>query len=138
MLSYGAVGVWVGTRFVASEEAGCSQMHKENVVSAAFEDTLRTLVVSGRPLRVRMNDYIKSWEVDRPEEVRRLCDSGVVPLQKDMDDEKDVDVPFLMGQVAGYIKKIQPAREIMQEMVDECIEVLRNQQSYIGSRSSRL
>ena len=138
MLSYGAVGVWVGTRFVASKEAGCSQMHKESVVSAAFEDTLRTLVVSGRPLRVRMNDYIKSWEVDRPEEVRKLCDSGVVPLQKDMDDEKDVDIPFLMGQVAGYIDKIQPAKEIMEEMVAECVDILRNQQSYIGGRSSRL
>jgi NAD(P)H-dependent flavin oxidoreductase YrpB (nitropropane dioxygenase family) len=65
-------------------------MHKEAVVSAEFEDTLRTLVVSGRPLRVRMNDYIKSWEVDRPDEVRKLCDSGVVPLQKDMDDDKEV------------------------------------------------
>ena len=138
MLSYGAVGVWVGTRFVASKEAGCSQMHKESVVSAAFEDTLRTLVVSGRPLRVRMNDYIKSWEVDRPEEVRKLCDSGVVPLQKDMDDEKDVDIPFLMGQVAGYIDKIQPAKEIMEEMVAECVDILRNHQSYIGGRSSRL
>jgi NAD(P)H-dependent flavin oxidoreductase YrpB (nitropropane dioxygenase family) len=138
MLSYGAVGVWVGTRFVASKEAGCSQMHKESVVSAAFEDTVRTLVVSGRPLRVRMNDYIKSWEVDRPDEVRRLCDSGVVPLQKDMDDDKDVDVPFLMGQVAGIIDKIQPAKEIMEEMVAECVEVLRNQQTYIGGRSSRL
>ena len=138
-LSYGAVGVWVGTRFVASEEAGCSQMHKESVVSASFEDTLRTLVVSGRPLRVRMNDYIKSWEVDRPEEVKKLCDSGVVPLQKDMDEEKEVDVPFLMGQVAGSIEKIQPAKEIVEEMVSECIEVLRNQQSYIGAgRSSRL
>ena len=139
MLSYGAVGVWVGTRFVASKEAGCSQMHKEAVVSAAFEDTLRTLVVSGRPLRVRMNDYIKSWEVERPEEVKRLCESGVVPLQKDMDEEKDVDIPFLMGQVAGVIDKIQPAKEIMEEMVQECIDILRNQQSYIGaSRTSRL
>ena len=139
MLSYGAVGVWVGTRFVASKEAGCSQMHKEAVVSAAFEDTLRTLVVSGRPLRVRMNDYIKSWEVERPEEVKKLCESGVVPLQKDMNEEKDVDIPFLMGQVAGVIDKIQPAKEIMEEMVQECIDILRNQQSYIGaSRTSRL
>ena len=138
MLSYGAVGVWVGTRFVASEEAGCSRLHKESVASAAFEDTLRTLVVSGRPLRVRMNDYIKSWEVDRPEEVKRLCESGVVPLQHDMDNDKDVDIPFLMGQVAGYIDKVQPAKEIMQEMVAECIEVLQGQQSYIGARSSKL
>lgn len=55
-LMQGASGVWVGTRFVASEEAGCSRIHKEEVVSARFEDTIRTLVVSGRPLRVKMND----------------------------------------------------------------------------------
>jgi NAD(P)H-dependent flavin oxidoreductase YrpB (nitropropane dioxygenase family) len=137
-LSYGAVGVWVGTRFVASKEAGCSQMHKESVVSAAFEDTVRTLVVSGRPLRVRMNDYIKSWDIDRPDEVKRLCDSGVVPIQKDMDEEKDIDMPFLMGQVAGVIDKIQPAKEIVEQMVSECVDVLRNQQSFMSAGRSRL
>lgn len=139
MLSYGSAGVWVGTRFVASEEAGCSQMHKEAVCSASFEDTLRTLVVSGRPLRVRMNDYIKSWEVDRPDEVRKLCDSGIVPLQKDMDEEKEVDIPFLMGQVAATIGEIKPAKVILDEMVSECVEILRSQQSYIGGgKTSRL
>ena len=133
MLSFGAVGAWVGTRFVASEEAGCSKLHKEAVVSAAFEDTLRTLVVSGRPLRVRMNDYIRSWEVDRPEEVKKLCDSGVVPMQKDMDDDKDVDIPFLMGQVAGVIKDIKPAKQILEDMVNECVDVMRIQQGYLGN-----
>jgi NAD(P)H-dependent flavin oxidoreductase YrpB (nitropropane dioxygenase family) len=139
MLSFGAVGAWVGTRFVASEEAGCSKLHKEAVVTASFEDTLRTLVVSGRPLRVRMNDYIKSWEVDRPEEVKKLCDQGIVPLAHDMDNDKEVDIPFLMGQVAGVIQKVQPAREIVEEMVTECVEVLRTQQAYLGeARSSKL
>lgn len=138
MLSFGAVGAWVGTRFVASEEAGCSRLHKEAVVSAEFEDTLRTLVVSGRPLRVRMNDYIKSWEIDRPAEVKRLTDSGVVPLAHDMDNDEEVDIPFLMGQVAGVIKDIKPAKEIMQDMVVECVNVLRNQQTYLIARHSKL
>ncbi|KAK5107449.1 hypothetical protein LTR62_001247 [Meristemomyces frigidus] len=139
MLSFGAVGAWVGTRFVASEEAGCSQQHKEAVVTATFEDTMRTLVVSGRPLRVRINDYIRSWEVERPGEVKALTESGVVPLQKDMDDDKEVDIPFLMGQVAGEIKAIQPAKTIMEEMVSECVEILQSQQSYISpGRLSKL
>ncbi|KAK0263480.1 hypothetical protein B0A54_00838 [Friedmanniomyces endolithicus] len=139
MLSFGAVGAWVGTRFVASEEAGCSAQHKEAVVTAAFEDTLRTLVVSGRPLRVRMNDYIRSWEVERPQEVKELCESGVVPLQRDMDEDREVDIPFLMGQVAGVIDRVEPAGVIMRDMVAECVDVLRNQQSFIGAgRSSKL
>jgi len=33
-LAYGAAGVWVGTRFVASVEAGAPKAHKEAVLSA--------------------------------------------------------------------------------------------------------
>ncbi|KAF2740421.1 2-nitropropane dioxygenase [Polyplosphaeria fusca] len=136
-LMQGAQGVWVGTRFVASVEAGCSQMHKENVVSAEFADTLRTLVVSGRPLRVRMNEYIAEWE-SRPQDIKKLTDAGVVPLAKDMDDGKDVDIPFLMGQVAGVIKDIQPAKEIVDEMVQEAVAMLKVGQTYIAGANSKL
>jgi len=133
-LMQGAQGVWVGTRFVASTEAGCSKLHKESVVTASFSDTLRTLVVSGRPLRVRMNDYIQGWE-NKPQEIKELTDKGIVPLMKDMQDEKDVDIPFLMGQVAGVIKDIKPAKQIVDDMVSEAIEMLRQGQSYIGKES---
>ncbi|OCK84159.1 2-nitropropane dioxygenase [Lepidopterella palustris CBS 459.81] len=133
-LMQGAVGVWVGTRFVASTEAGCSQLHKESVVSAGFTDTLRTLVVTGRPLRVRMNDYIQNWE-SKPEEIKRLTDQGIVPITQDMDDGKDVDRPFLMGQVAGVVQDIKPAKEIVDEMVAEAVDMLKLGQTYIGRES---
>lgn len=133
-LMQGAQGVWVGTRFVASTEAGCSQMHKEHVVSADFTDTGRTLVVSGRPLRVRYNDYIKEWH-EREGEIKKLTEQGIVPLAKDMDDGKDVDIPFLMGQVAGVIGEIKPAKDIVQDMVAEAVDMLRLGQTYIGSGS---
>ncbi|KAJ9659219.1 hypothetical protein H2201_007483 [Coniosporium apollinis] len=133
-LMQGAQGVWVGTRFVASTEAGCSKLHKEAVVSADFSDTLRTLVVSGRPLRVRMNEYIKRWE-DRPEDIKRLTEQGVVPLAQDMDEGKDVDIPFLMGQVAGVISEVKPAKEIVEEMVKEAVDMLKLGQSYLKKGS---
>lgn len=136
-LMQGAQGVWVGTRFVASTEAGCSQQHKENVVSATYTDTGRTLVISGRPLRVKYNDYIRDWE-SRPEEIKKLTESGIVPLAKDMDDGKDVDIPFLMGQVAGEIKDIKPAKQIVDEMVREAVDMLKLGQTYITVGSSKL
>jgi NAD(P)H-dependent flavin oxidoreductase YrpB (nitropropane dioxygenase family) len=136
-LMQGATGIWVGTRFVASTEAGCSQAHKEAVVSAGFDDTLRTLVVSGRPLRVKMNEYIRGWEA-QPEKIKALTEKGVVPIQKDFDDGVDVDIPFLMGQVAGVIKDIKPAGQIVQEMVDEAVDMLRTGQGYLTETKSRL
>jgi NAD(P)H-dependent flavin oxidoreductase YrpB (nitropropane dioxygenase family) len=133
-LMQGAQGVWVGTRFVASTEAGCSRQHKEAVVTAGFSDTLRTLVVSGRPLRVRMNEYIQGWE-DRPEQIKALTDRGIVPMMKDMEDDKDVDLPFLMGQVSGIISDIKPAKEIVEDMVTEAVKMLELGQTYVGKRS---
>ncbi len=52
----------VGTRFVASEEAGCSRAHKEAIVEAGWGDTMRTLVVLWRLLRVGRKGYGAGWE----------------------------------------------------------------------------
>lgn len=136
-LMMGAVGVWVGTRFVASEEAGCSQGHKEAVVSAGWGDTVRTLVISGRPLRVRSNDYIKNWE-GRGEEVRDLVEKGVVPMEHDMEEDRDVDFPYLMGVVAASINNIKPAKEIVDGMVRETVDCLRVGGGYVGGKKSKL
>lgn len=136
-LMMGAVGVWVGTRFVASKEAGCSQGHKEAVVSAGLGDTVRTLVISGRPLRVRSNGYIKNWE-GRGEEVRDLVEKGVVPMEHDMEEDRDVDFPYLMGVVAASINNIKPAKEIVDGMVREAVDCLRVGGGYVGGKKSKL
>ena len=136
-LMQGATGVWVGTRFVASAEASCSDEHKQAVVSCGLDDTETTLVISGRPLRMRTNEYIRGWHA-RPEEVRELCGKGVVPLEKDLEDGNDVDLPHLMGQVAGIIGEVKSAGEIVEEMVGEAVGMLRLGGTYIGESRSRL
>lgn len=137
-LMMGAVGVWVGTRFVASEEAAASRMHKEAVMGAGWEDTVKTLVVTGRPLRVKRNEYIAAWET-KEEKIKELMEQGLVPMEKDMDDGEDVDFPFLMGQVAAVIDDIKPAKQIIDEMVIEAVGMLRMGQGYVeGRRESKL
>ncbi len=137
-LGMGAVGVWVGTRFVASSEAGCSRAHKEAVVSAGWQDTTRTLVVSGRPLRVKRNEYIAAWE-RKEDKVKELTEEGIVPMEHDMEEDKDVDFPFLMGMVAASIKDIKPAKQIVEDMVREAVDMMRVTQGYIdGGRQSKL
>lgn len=134
-LMLGAAGVWVGTRFVASQESGASQMHKEAVVRARFGETVRTLVVSGRPLRVLPNDYIKEWEKN-PDEIKRLTGKGVIPMMQDIENGKDVDLPFLMGDVSAVVKEIKPAAQIVQEMISEAVAMLKLGGSYIGGEAT--
>merc|ERR1712187_1094378 len=70
-LALGAAGVWVGTRFICAEESSAPKSHKEKVLRASSSDTIRTLVVSGRPLRLIPNDYVKGWERE-PARIKEL------------------------------------------------------------------
>lgn len=136
-LMQGATGVWVGTRFVASTEAGCSEAHKEGVVTAGFEDTVRTLALTGRPLRCRRNEWVDKWEA-QPHKIKELTEKGIVPFEHDMEAGNEVDIPRLMGVVAGVVNSIQPARQIVDEMVTEAVQMLKEGQTYLGGSKSML
>lgn len=82
-LMLGASAVWVGTRFVLSEEAGAPKAHQEAVRTAGFDDNVRTIIFTGRPLRVRNNPYIRNWEENRQAEIKTLTDKGVIPVCAD-------------------------------------------------------
>ncbi len=64
---------------------------------------MRTLIFTGRPLRVLKTPYISDWE-DRQQEIRQLCANGTIPFVKDVE-EKGAELmkqrPLLMGQVAS-------------------------------------
>jgi NAD(P)H-dependent flavin oxidoreductase YrpB (nitropropane dioxygenase family) len=64
-LMLGASAVWIGTRFVLCEESNASKQHRDAVRTAGFDDNIRTIIFSGRPLRVRNSPYINDWETNR-------------------------------------------------------------------------
>lgn len=100
----GASAVWIGTRFVLSEEAGAPKAHQEAVRTAGFDDNVRTIIFTGRPLRVRNNEYINNWETNRQQEIKELTDKGTIPVEHDFekmgddmtDEMMDNARPFLM------------------------------------------
>lgn len=119
-LSYGAAGVWVGTRFVASEEAGAPPKHKELVLSAGYDDVTRTLIYSGRPMRVRRTAYVADWEENRQDEIKRLVKEGRIPHEVELEKKPEKSLEgrmWLMGTVAGSISTIKPAKDIIDELV---------------------
>lgn len=120
-LMWGAHGVWVGTRFVASEEAAAPNAHKNQIVACAPGETTRTLIYSGRPLRVRKTPYVEEWNDKRAEEIKELCDKGIVPHDHEMKEHPERSIEgkmWLMGEVAGNIPKVLPARVIVEDMVN--------------------
>ncbi|BFZ56510.1 hypothetical protein PYCC9005_003557 [Savitreella phatthalungensis] len=140
-LAYGCEAVWVGTRFVAAKEAGAPKGHQDAVVTADYTDTIRTIIFTGRPMRVRKNPYIMDWE-SKPHEIQKLVQQGIIPAVHDMDrrekegtadDDLEMSArPYLMGQVAASINDVQPAKQIIDEMVAEAVQQLKRGASLVG------
>lgn len=132
-LSLGAVGVWMGTRFIASAEAHAAQSYKETVVGAGDTDTTRTRCYSGKPMRCRTNDYIRDWE-SRPDDIQPFPMQAIHSVQTDViggiggvTDETRLDAGkscFAMGQSAGGVKDILPVKEIVDRIMAEAEEAI--------------
>lgn len=151
-LTWGAQGVWVGTRFICAKEAGAPPRHQQAVIGAGFHDTVRTLIFTGRPMRVIKNDYIMNWENNRVPEMKELLATGVLPYTKDVEDRQkkggeitaeDMKMmtearPLLMGQCAAAVKEIKPAQAIVNEMVRDAIAALRGPVAFIAPLKSKL
>ncbi|KAJ5474476.1 hypothetical protein N7475_004042 [Penicillium sp. IBT 31633x] len=132
-LMLGASAVWIGTRFILSDEAGAPKAHQEAVRTSGFEDNIRTIIFTGRPLRVRKNPYIVNWEENRSEEIKQLTAKGIIPVEHDMenlpddvdDDALDNARPFLMGKVAAVVNEKKSAKAIVDELVGDAAVLLQ-------------
>lgn len=142
-LSLGAAGVWVGTRFIACEEASAPAHHKKLVCTSSSSDTIRTLVMSGRPLRLIPNKWVQSWEA-QPAKVREFCDKGIVPLEHELktmgenDDEKRIGcltaINSLAGQAVGGIHSVDSAQKIVDDMMAGAVDMLRQNASMLTAK----
>jgi enoyl-[acyl-carrier protein] reductase II len=130
-LALGAQGVWMGTRFIASEEAHAGDEYRRAVVDAKDDDTIRTRAYSGKPMRVKKNPYVDDWEA-RPGDIQGFPMQAMVSIQnqamggiggqvENLDPDKSC---FAMGQSAGGVHDVLPAAEIVRRIMAEANEAI--------------
>ena len=117
----GADAVQIGSRFVASEEASSHIKFKEMVVNAQEGDTKLTLKELA-PVRLLKNKFFEDIETlyqksPSKEELQQLL--GRARAKKGMFEGDLIEGELEIGQISGLIKTINPAAEIVKEIVDE-------------------
>jgi len=127
----GAQGVWMGTRFIASQEARAAAAYKERLIAGDSDDTVVTRCYSGKPMRVIRNPYVDDWEkrADEirpfPEQMVASMQAGVVTIATDRYEECDADRTCLpAGQGMGALDEVLPAGEIVRRVAAEAQETL--------------
>jgi NAD(P)H-dependent flavin oxidoreductase YrpB (nitropropane dioxygenase family) len=125
-LVMGCAGVWVGTRFLASNEGGALDVQKERIIEASDEDTRRTYLYTGKTSRAIYNKFHDLWEKSGleplPFPTQGIFASAMVEMFNNAE-KKDYMGPF-SGQISGLIKEIKPAALILEDMVEEAADIL--------------
>jgi len=130
-LSLGAIGAWIGTAFLVSEECAIPDSSKDQILRGGSDDFAISRVYTGKTMRCYKNEVIEAWGK-----------SGLAPLPMPyqkilMDDFNEAAAAAERwdlrsnpaGQIAGLVTKRRPAREIFQELVDGTIATLRTLQA---------
>jgi NAD(P)H-dependent flavin oxidoreductase YrpB (nitropropane dioxygenase family) len=125
-LAMGCVGVWVGTRFLATVEGGAPEIIKRHIVEATDEDTKVSTMFTGKTLRSITSKFHTLWEESGleplPFPLQVLVSSAL--LAAFIQANRDEYIGGFAGQVAGLIKDIKPAGQVLEEMVEEAADIL--------------
>jgi enoyl-[acyl-carrier protein] reductase II len=127
-LALGASGVWMGTRFVASEEALAHSNYKHRIVEIDEEGTVITRCQSGKPCRLIRNRFTEAWE-GREYEILpfplQMIQVGQAAAMKARYEGKVEEGGLAAGQISGMITSVKSAAEIVHDVISEATMVLQ-------------
>ncbi len=130
----GAEGVQLGTRFMCAEECTIHPSVKQQLLAAKDRDTVVTGRSTGHPVRVLKNRLARQiMELDRENRVEEIEALGAGKLALAMR-QGDTDMGSVMaGQAAAMVCRIEPAADIVSELVRDAQAVMGRLASLKGA-----
>ena len=138
-MAMGAQGVWMGSRWLISNEAQAEPAQRESYKAATSEDTVRSRSFTGKTARMLKNEWTEAWEredtpdplpmplqgyltFDAVRRTHRYAGSG--------DCQKIAFNP--VGQVVGQMNEEESCRYIMYSLLNVFAQGLENLNSVSG------
>jgi nitronate monooxygenase len=151
VLSLGAAGAWMGTRFLLSQEASVHPHYRQRVIAAGETDTVYTELFDegwASPLRALRNRTYIDWESAGSSANGRRPGEGEIVGYNELGEpvprysgsaptegatgEIEAMVMYA-GQGVGLVNRLQPAGEIVRETADEAARILDSARGLIRS-----
>ncbi len=144
-LALGAAGVWIGTRFLASDEAAIHPRYREVLLQANETDTVYLdnrfdIRWPNAPHRTLRNQTVRTWEAaGRPPSGDRPGEGDIIGVSRSSgpivryqsytpgaDAEGEIDAMSLWaGQSVGLVTKTQRAADIVREIAEQARSIVR-------------
>lgn len=128
----GADAIQVGTRFLAAEECTVHQNYKDKILKATDISTIVTGKTLGHPVRSLKTPFSKTFakmEADPSVKPEEILSFGTGALRKAVK-EGDPNGSYMAGEVAGMVRKIEPAKDIVEDLILGAERILRGTDRY--------
>jgi NAD(P)H-dependent flavin oxidoreductase YrpB (nitropropane dioxygenase family) len=130
-LALGAVGVWMGSAWLTTEEYTLSSAMpavRAALLAATSSDTVRSRIYSGKPARLLRNRWTRAWEepgapAPLPMPLQNLLVSEA--HQRLMQAGQPDVVPMPVGQIVGRMNQVRPVAEVIAGLLSEADEALK-------------
>ena len=130
----GAEGVQMGTRFLVATESKIHPNYKKAVLRAKDASTLVTGEYAGHPSRVLKNKMAKTYiGIEKEEALKphpdydKLEELGTGSLRRAVIEGDSETGSFMAGEIAGMVKKEQPAAEILADVYSQADKLLNGE-----------
>lgn len=126
VLTLGAQGVWMGTRFIGTQESSVGPNYKQSILDAGYDQTIRSLLFDGLYVRQLRNRFTEVWEGHEdemlPYPLQRLAYAPVrfAAAAADLKDHQALPA----GQGSSLIRDLPPAGDLLHRLVDEAVAAL--------------
>ena len=115
----GADAVQVGTRFLSAEECTVHPEYKDKILKATDISTIVTGKTFGHPVRSLKTPFSKTFarmESDPSVKPEDILSFGTGALRKAVQ-EGDRNGSYMAGECAGMVKRIEPAKAIVEDLI---------------------
>lgn len=131
-LMLGAEAVQMGTRFVVAKESVVHENYKEKLIKAKDIDSEVTGMSTGHPVRSLRNHMTREYlrlekEGAGFEELEKL---GLGALRRAVVEGDVINGTVMAGQIAGLISKEQTCKEMIEEIMEQALELLKKGNGY--------
>ncbi len=124
-LALGAQGVWLGSLWLATEEAETHPVVKQKFLKASSSDTVRSRSLTGKPARQLRSAWTDAWnDPDNPDPLPmplqpRLVREAQARIQRSAHKVKGAEElsNYFVGQIVGSMNHIQSVRSVIEELV---------------------
>ena len=133
-LMLGADGAWVGTAFLATEEAGIPDYQKKALVDGHDQSTVVSKAATGKPARLIANKWTALWAEGSREPLPMPYQSmvaGPVMAAAEAAERADIHAGFC-GQGLGLIHGVRTAAEVLRDLASEAERCLAGASSLLG------